>query len=107
MYCACTCAWFFIHHACYGVYTPDAEGDAEERAKALNMMRMLANRQNSRWLEAKEWDMPFTFDATKFPALLGTSSHALLAPTSSTPLYGGDWDAIGLSKASPKTRSMA
>ena len=50
----------------------DAEGDAEERAKALNMMRMLANRQNSRWLEAKEWDVPYTFDATKFPTLLGT-----------------------------------
>ena len=49
-----------------------AEGDAEERAKALNMMRMLANRQNSRWLEAKEWDVPYTFDATKFPTLLGT-----------------------------------
>ncbi len=48
-----------------------AEGDAEERAKALNMMRMLANRQNSRWLEAKEWDVPYTFDATKFPTLLG------------------------------------
>lgn len=52
-----------------------AEGDAEERAKALNMMRMLANRQNSRWLEAKEWDVPYTFDATKFPTLLG-----MLAP---------------------------
>lgn len=49
-----------------------AEADAEERAKALNMMRMLANRQNSRWLEAKEWDVPYTFDATKFPTLLGT-----------------------------------
>ena len=49
-----------------------AEADAEERAKALNMMRMLANRQNSLWLEAKEWDMPYTFDATKFPSLLGT-----------------------------------
>ncbi len=36
------------------------------------MMRMLANRQNSRWLEAKEWDVPYTFDATKFPTLLGT-----------------------------------
>ena len=35
------------------------------------MMRMLANRQNSRWLEAKEWDVPYTFDATKFPTLLG------------------------------------
>ena len=35
------------------------------------MMRMLANRQNSRWLEAKEWDTPYTFDATKFPTLLG------------------------------------
>ena len=34
-------------------------------------MRMLANRQNSRWLEAKEWDVPYTFDATKFPTLLG------------------------------------
>lgn len=52
-----------------------AEADAEERAKALNMMRMLANRQNSRWLEAKEWDMPYTFDATKFPTLLGTHPH--------------------------------
>lgn len=39
------------------------------------MMRMLANRQNSRWLEAKEWDVPYTFDATKFPTLLG-----MLAP---------------------------
>ena len=48
-----------------------AEADAEERAKALNMMRMLANRQNSRWVEAKDWDAPYTFDATKFPTLLG------------------------------------
>lgn len=58
-----------------------AEADAEERAKALNMMRMLANRQNSRWLEAKEWDMPYTFDATKFPTLLGMlcmAHHAAL-----------------------------
>lgn len=54
-----------------------AEADAEERAKALNMMRMLANRQNSRWLEAKEWDMPYTFDATKFPTLLGTTTLGL------------------------------
>ena len=37
-------------------------------------MRMLANRQNSRWLEAKEWDVPYTFDATKFPTLLGMCS---------------------------------
>lgn len=55
-----------------------AEADAEERAKALNMMRMLANRQNTRWLEAKEWDMPYTFDATKFPTLLGTHQHLTL-----------------------------
>ncbi|KAL3141324.1 hypothetical protein ABBQ32_004910 [Trebouxia sp. C0010 RCD-2024] len=54
--------------------TPEA--DAEERAKALNMMRMLANRQNSRWLEAKEWDMPYTFDATKFPTLLGGEEYS-------------------------------
>lgn len=46
------------------------------------MMRMLANRQNSRWLEAKEWDVPYTFDATKFPTLLGT-----LAPLYSKLLY--------------------
>jgi len=46
------------------------------------MMRMLANRQNSRWLEAKEWDVPYTFDATKFPTLLG-----MLAPLDSKLLY--------------------
>ncbi|KAL0038273.1 hypothetical protein WJX77_000069 [Trebouxia sp. C0004] len=65
-----------------GVPPPDQadattpEGDAEERAKALNMMRMLANRQNSRWLEAKEWDVPYTFDATKFPTLLGGEEYS-------------------------------
>lgn len=37
----------------------------------MNMMRMLASRQNSRWAEAVEWDVPYTFDATKFPTLLG------------------------------------
>lgn len=65
--------WFFLLLEHAGSF--HAEADAEERAKALNMMRMLANRQNSRWLEAKEWDMPYTFDATKFPTLLGMPPH--------------------------------
>ena len=56
-----------------------ADGEAEERTKALNMMRMLASRQNAKWVEGQEWDVPYTFDATKFPTLLGTtrSSFAL------------------------------
>lgn len=37
----------------------------------MNMMRMLASRQNSKWVEEKDWDVPYTFDATKFPTLLG------------------------------------
>lgn len=51
------------------------------------MMRMLANRQNSRWLEAKEWDMPYTFDATKFPTLLGTHPHTSPCHSSSMPFF--------------------
>lgn len=50
-----------------------ADGEAGERTKALNMMRMLASRQNAKWVEGQEWDVPYTFDATKFPTLLGTA----------------------------------
>lgn len=57
-------------HCQDGMHLNFAEGDAE-RAKAMNMMRMLASRQNSKWVEEKDWDVPYTFDATKFPTLLG------------------------------------
>ena len=44
----------------------------------MNMMRMLASRQNSRWAETVEWDVPYTFDATKFPTLLGEQAMSTL-----------------------------
>lgn len=44
----------------------------------MNMMRMLASRQNAKWVEAQEWDVPYTFDATKFPTLLGMYATAPL-----------------------------
>ena len=37
------------------------------------MLRMLANRSNSRWVEKVEWEAPYTFDAVKFLKLLGES----------------------------------
>ena len=54
-----------------------ADGEAEERTKALNMMRMLASRQNAKWVEGQEWDVPYTFDATKFFTLLGTAHRTV------------------------------
>ena len=46
----------------------------------MSMMRMLASRQNSRWAEAVEWDVPYTFDATKFPTLLGQNPSLIALP---------------------------
>lgn len=77
--CTCHAKLYQLQHGLAGdIQYVCAEADAEERAKALNMMRMLANRQNSRWLEAKEWDAPYTFDATNFPTLLGDTPYTLL-----------------------------
>eukprot|EP00891_Asterochloris_glomerata_P007584 jgi/Astpho2/7584/fgenesh1_pg.00115_%23_25_t len=45
--------------------------EAEERLKAQQMLRMLANRSNSRWVEKVEWEAPFTFDTPRFLKLLG------------------------------------
>lgn len=35
------------------------------------MLRMLANRSNSRWVEKVEWEAPLTFDTPRFLKLLG------------------------------------
>ena len=55
------------------LHTP-AGAEAEERLKAQQMLRMLANRSNSRWVEKVEWEVPYTFDAVRFLKLLGESA---------------------------------
>ena len=63
----CMC---LTHESCYMNLAP-AGAEAEERIKAQQMLRMLANRSNSRWVEKVEWEAPFTFDTPRFLKLLG------------------------------------
>ena len=54
-----------------------AGAEAEERLKAQQMLRMLVNRSNSRWVEKVEWEVPYTFDAVRFLKLLGEDALRL------------------------------